>query len=152
MSASVIPHFGVLAEAVHPRAGLEIVYVRVHTAVAVVAPGALHCAAATGRSVVVVTHTISVELGAFASRLDPPPWRVGAAPPLAAAPSAAVMPRHVLPGGRSGQVGGALLHHLVPAVPGFPAREGWVPGESAPGILPEEAVYELAQDPVTKSI
>jgi len=138
-----------LAEAVNSRAGLEITHVCVHTAVAVVAPGALHCAAATGRPVVVVTNTISVVLGAFASRLDPPPRRVGAAPPLAAAPSAAVMSWRVLPGGRSGQVGGALLHHLVPAVPGFPAREGWVPGESAPGILPEEAVYELAQDPAT---
>jgi len=146
----LVSHFRIFAEAVHPRAGLEITHVRVHAAVAVVAPGAFHCAAAAGLPVVVVTHTVSVELGALAFRLHPAPRRVGAAPSPAAAPPAAVMTRRVLADGCSRQVGGALLHHLIPAVPGFSACEGWVPGEGAPGVLSEEAIYELAQDPAIK--
>jgi hypothetical protein len=143
----LVSHFRIFAEAVHPRAGLEITHVRVHAAVAVVAPGAFHCAAAAGLPVVVVTHTVSVELGALAFRLPLLPRRVGATPSPAAATPAAVMSRRVLADGRSRQVGGALLHHLVPAVPAFSACEGWVPGEGAPGVLSEEAIYELAQDP-----
>jgi hypothetical protein len=148
----VVSNFRVFAKTVHPRAGLEITHVRIQAAVPVVAPGAFYCAAAAGCPVVVVTHAVPVELGALASRLHSAPRRVGSSTSLSATPPAAVLARRVLASGCSRQVGGTLLHHFVPAVPGFSACEGWVSGQGASGILPEETIYELAQDPVSKQV
>ena len=147
--ASVVSDFGVLAETVHPGARLEVTHVRVDAAGPVVTPGAFRRAAATRRSVVVVTHTVSVELGAFPLHLHSPSRGIGASASFSASPPTAVVARCILAGGRPWLVGGPLLHHLVPAVPCLSARERRVPGECAPRVFSEETVYELAQNPAT---
>jgi hypothetical protein len=89
--ASVVSDFGVLAETVHSGARLEVAHVRVDAAGPVVTPGAFRCAAATRRSVVVVTHAVPVELCAFPLHLHSPSWGIGASAPLAAWPPTAVV-------------------------------------------------------------
>jgi hypothetical protein len=140
----------VLAQAVHPRARFEIAYVGVDPARAVVAPCALRRARATRRPVVVVADAVSVELGPVPPRLRAAPGRVGPPASFAPPPPAAVVTRRLLAGSGPGQVGGPLLHHFVPAVPGLPACQRRVLSQCAPRVLPEEAVYVLAQDPVRK--
>jgi hypothetical protein len=116
----------------------------------VIAPRAFRRARATCRLVVVVADAVSIELCSVPSRLRTPSRRVGPPAPLSPSPPAAVVARRLLAGSGPGQVSGALLHHLVPAVPGLPARQRWVLSQCAPSILPEEAVYVLAQDPAIR--
>jgi hypothetical protein len=143
----VISDFRVLAEAVHSRARLEIAHMGVDPARPVVAPRAFRRARAASRPVVVVADAVSVELGSVPSRLCTTSRRVGPPASLATSPPAAVVARRFLAGSGPGQVCGALLHHFVPAVPGFPARQRRVLRQRAPSVLSEETVYVLAKDP-----
>jgi hypothetical protein len=157
----VVTHFRVFSQAIYARAAFKAADMGIHSSVAVVATRPLGGPAATRRPVVMVAHRVSIESGTF------PPCHVPAAletraasytlGPPAASPAAAIVFGAVLPAAVSLATRLLIesrppLQHVRPSFLGLPQCEGRVPGQGPPGILPEEGVDEVRQDPSIEKI
>jgi hypothetical protein len=152
----VVTHFRVFSQAIYARAAFKAADMGIHSSVAVVATRSLGGPAAPRRPVVMVAHRISIESGTFPPCHVSPSLETRAAPstlgPSAASPAAAIVFGAVLLAAVRLATGLLIesrppLQHVRPSFLGLPQCEGRVPGQGPPGILPEEGVDEVCQDP-----
>jgi hypothetical protein len=155
----VVTHFRMFSQAIYARAALKAADMGIHSSVAVVATRTLGGPAAPRRPVVMVAHRVSIESGTFPPRHVSPSLETRAASstlgsttasPAAAIVFGAVLLAAVRLATRLLIESGPPLQHVRPSLLGLPQCEGRVPGQGSPGILPEEGVDEVRQDPSTE--